>query len=287
MSHHRHVSAAHPWVDGRAPHLRIGHEAIAPFALLPGNPERVNQIGELLDEFTILASNREFRTGRGRYGGVDILVTSTGIGGSSTEIAVVELLSLGVHTLIRVGGCGAIQPHIRPGDLIVPTAAVRLGGTSVQYAPPEYPAVAHHEAVLSLIQAAAMAGVRPHVGVGATTATYYQGQGRIAVPGRPLHRNADLLDELQALGVLNLEMEAETLFTLAAIYGARSGAILAVHGNRATDAWLTDFAPVLLVACRLALSAVVLLASWDRKVAEAGESHFYPALIQPSGVVRT
>lgn len=281
MSQKNAVSAARPWVDGKAPHLRVGTEAAARFALLPGDPDRVNEIGTLLDDFTILASNREFRTGRGRYRGIDLLVTSTGIGGPSTEIAVAELLGLGVGTLIRVGGCGAIQPQIAPGDYIIPTASVRLGGASVQYARPEYPAAAHHEVILALIQAAAQAGRRPHVGVGATTATYYEGQQRTALPERPLHRSTDLLAELQALGVLNLEMEAETLFTLASIYGVRSGAILAVHGNRATDAWMTEFAPALLGACRMALESVRLLAEWDRQVHDAGAAHFHPALTNP------
>lgn len=272
------VAADRPWVYGKAPHLRLGPGSVAPFALLPGDPGRVDQIGDLLENFQIIASNREFRTGRGRYRGIDVMVTSTGIGGPSTEIAVIELLNLGVRTLIRVGGCGAIQPHIGPGDLIISTGAVRLGGASVQYAPPEFPAIAYHEVVMALVQAAGQARAPYHVGVGATTATYYEGQGRVAVPGHPLHRNDRLLDELRALGVLNLEMEAETIFTLATIYGARSGAILAVHGNRYTDAWLTDFEPYLLAACRIALSATYFLSCWDQMAVEAGETHFYPAL---------
>lgn len=272
------VSAARPWVAGKAPHLRVGPEEVAPYALLPGDPDRVNQIGTLLEDFTLLANNREFRTGRGQYKGIPVLVTSTGIGGPSTEIAVAELLGLGVRTLIRVGGCGALQPEIRPGDFIIPTASVRLGGASIQYARPEYPAAAHYEVILALIQAAALSGKRPHIGVGATTATYYEGQQRHAIPDRPLYRRSDLIEELKGLGVLNLEMEAETLYTLSSIYGARSGAVLAVHGNRTTDQWMTDFGPSLLTACQIALESVKLLAQWDQKVQDQGASHFYPAL---------
>src|SRR6056297_1361069 len=111
-------------------HLEVGEGDVADAVLLPGNPERVDKVTALWDESEEVAHHREYRTATGTYDGVPISVTSTGIGSPSATIAVEELARVGVDTFIRVGSCGAIQPEMEVGDLVISSGAVRQEGTS-------------------------------------------------------------------------------------------------------------------------------------------------------------
>ncbi len=173
---------------------------------------------------------------RGTVGGADVIVCSTGIGGPSTSIAVEELAQLGVTTFLRVGTTGAIQPHIEPGDVIVTTGAVRLDGASHHFAPPEFPAVPDFGCTTALVEAGRAAGVELHIGVTASSDTFYPGQERYdTVSGRVTRRFRGSLQEWQELGVLNYEMEASTLFTMSAALGLRAGCVAGVLVNRTRD----------------------------------------------------
>jgi uridine phosphorylase len=155
-----------------------------------------------------------------------VSVTSTGIGGPSTAIAVEELCSLGAHTLVRVGTCGGMQAGQRRGDLVIAQAAVRDEGTSRQYAPIDWPAVAHLDVVDALRQAAGAAAATAHVGVVQSKDSFY---GEMEPARMPV--SADLLARWEAwtrLGVLASEMECATLFTVAVTRGARAGAVLGI-----------------------------------------------------------
>ena len=110
----------------------------ATLAIVPGDPERVKRIAELLDNPVHLASHREFTTWRGEMDGKAVIICSTGIGGPSTSIAVEELAQLGIRTFLRIGTTGAIQPHLNVGDVIVTTGSVRLDGASLHFAPTEW-----------------------------------------------------------------------------------------------------------------------------------------------------
>ena len=114
----------------------------ATLAIVPGDPERVEKIAALMDKPVKLASHREFTTWRAELDGKAVIVCSTGIGGPSTSIAVEELAQLGIRTFLRIGTTGAIQANINVGDVLVTTAAVRLDGASLHFAPMEFPAVA-------------------------------------------------------------------------------------------------------------------------------------------------
>src|SRR5438093_10525003 len=118
-----------------------------------------------LDDAREVAFSREYRTFTGKVDGVAVSTMSTGMGGPSVAIGVEELHELGVHTLLRVGTCGASQPDIKVGDLVISFAAVRSEGTPNGYIPLEYPAVASLHVVNALIEAAEAAGARDHVGV--------------------------------------------------------------------------------------------------------------------------
>jgi uridine phosphorylase len=205
----------------------------ASLAIVPGDPDRVARIAQLLDEPRALAAHREFTSWIGKLDGNSVVVCSTGIGGPSTSIAVEELAQLGVTTFLRVGTTGGIQPNVNPGDVIVTTGAVRLDGASLHFAPMEFPAVADFECTTALVAAARDSGSTTHVGITASSDTFYPGQERYdTTTGRVVERLRGSLDEWQSMGVLNYEMESATLFTMCASSGWRAGCVAGVLVNR-------------------------------------------------------
>ncbi len=205
----------------------------ATLAIVPGDPERVKRIAELMDNPVLLASHREFTTWRGEMDGKAVIVCSTGIGGPSTSIAVEELAQLGIRTFLRIGTTGAIQPHLNVGDVIVTTGSVRLDGASLHFAPMEFPAVADFECTTALVETAKALGSRLHVGVTASSDTFYPGQERYdTVSGRVVQRFQGSMKEWQAMGVLNYEMESATLLTMCSSQGLRAGMVAGVIVNR-------------------------------------------------------
>jgi uridine phosphorylase len=182
-----------------------------------------------------------------------------------------------VHTFIRVGSTGAIQKDIDCGDVIISSAAVRLDCTSNCYVMPEYPAVASYEVLLALIEAAESLGISNyHVGVTATTADFYAGQNR-PTPKASGSGMEDLLPTLQRAGVLNLEMETATLYTLAGLYGLRAGSICAVYANRCTDEFKPEAGED--DAIKIANEATKILYEWDKKKRKKRKRWLFPSLL--------
>lgn len=205
----------------------------ATIALLPGDPARVERIAATMERPAFLAAHREFTSWLAWLDDAPVVVCSTGVGGPSTSIAVEELAQLGVRTFLRVGTTGGIQPHLRPGDVIVTTGAVRLDGASLHFAPMEFPAVADFECTTALVEASLAIGITPHVGITASADTFYPGQERYdTFSGRVTRRFRGSLEEWQAMGVLNYEMESATLFTMCASQGLRAGCVAGVLVNR-------------------------------------------------------
>jgi uridine phosphorylase len=224
-------------------HLDLDETKIdrARYAFLPGDPGRVPEIAQVFDrEAQQIAWKREYRTYLGRINGQPVLVTSTGIGGPSTSIAIDELAQLGVRTFLRVGTTGAIQSDIAVGDVIITTGAVRLDGASTHYAPIEYPAVAHYEIVQALVEAARALGKGFHVGITASCDTFYPGQERIDSYSQYVPRHFQgQTEELRRLHVLNYEMEAATVLTLCSAMGLRGGCVTGVIVNRTKGEHIT------------------------------------------------
>jgi len=275
----RFISAAIPQTEeGLQYHIWCKPGDVAPYVLLPGDPDRVPRISKYWDEKREVARHREYVTHTGKYKGVPISATSTGIGCPAVAIAIEELLRVGANTFIRVGTTGAIQPEIKVGDLVISTAAVRLDGTSRQYVRYEYPATAHYEVLMALIEAAENLGVRYHVGITASTDSFYTGQARPGYKGYTQSWMKELIFDLRAARVLNFEMEASTIFTLSNIYGARAGAICAVLANRITGEFIMDSGVE--DAIRVANEAVRILYKWDKIKEEKGKAHLYPGLLQ-------
>jgi uridine phosphorylase len=226
--------------EGRPYHIRLARKDVGRVALLPGDPGRVPLIAERLTDPAPLTSNREYTAYGGKAGSEKVVVLSTGIGGPSAAIAVEELARLGVEVMIRVGTCGAIQPSVKVGSLIIADAAVRMDGTSAQYVQPGYPAAATPGVVMALAEAAA-AGRKAHtVGIAASTDSFYVGQGRSGFGGYLPASMANVVEEMRSARVLCFEMESATLFTLGRIFGLKTGAIFAAVGNRVTNEFKQD-----------------------------------------------
>ena len=216
-------------------HLGISKQDLqgAELAIVPGDPARVERIAKLMQNPVHLNSVREFTLWRAEINHKPVVVCSTGIGGPSTSIAIEELSQLGVRTFLRVGTTGAIQESIEPGDIIITNGSVRLDGASSHFAPLEFPAVANFECTQALAEAARTAGTRYHVGVTASSDTFYPGQERYDTRTGYVNRHfRGSMEEWQQLGVLNYEMESATLLTMCAAQGLRAGCVAAAIVNR-------------------------------------------------------
>jgi len=203
-------------------HVGLSREDVGDYVLVPGDPFRTPLIAKHLDDAKEVAFSREYRTFTGAVDGVKVSAMSTGMGGPSVAIGVEELHELGVHTLLRVGTCGALQPGVKMGDLVIALAAVRSEGTSDGYVPREYPAVASLEMVNALVEASEAAKVPYHVGVMRSVDALYSDLVPAQMP-RP-----DLKGELEMwtrAGVIGNDMEASTLYVVSRIRGMRAGTI--------------------------------------------------------------
>ena len=205
-------------------HLNIDKSTHAEYALLTGDPQRVEKIAEHLTNPSFVANNREYKTYSGTIDGEKVLVTSTGIGGASAAIAVEELHMIGVHTFIRIGTCGGMQLDVNNGSLIIPTAAIRMEGTSKEYMPIEFPAVADFEVVTALKEAAKNIESEVHIGIIQSKDSFY---GQHSPERMPVGQ--ELMRKWKAWimgGCLASEMECAAIFTVAAVLKARAGAVL-------------------------------------------------------------
>ncbi len=256
-------------------HVELEPGDVADSVLLPGNPERVDKVTPLWDDHEEVAHHREYRTATGHYDGADISVTSTGIGSPSAAIAVEELARVGANTFIRVGSCGAIQPEMEVGDLVITRGAVRQEGTSKEYVREDYPAVADEEVVSALIAAAERLGHDYHVGLTMSADSFYAGQGREGFDGFEAAGSETLVEDLKNANVMNIEMEAAAILTLANVYGLRAGAVCSVFANRETGEFMTEGESV---AAETASLAVKLLAKMDEVKAEAGADRWHAGL---------
>ena len=216
---------------GEQYHIGCKPGDIAPNILLCGDPARAHRVAGYFAKAGKPICSREYVTITGTYKGLPMTVMATGMGPDNTEIALVEIAQVVKQpTLIRIGSSGALRKGIELADLVISSGAVRLENTSTQFVVEGYPAVAHHEVLLALIEAAAANKVPHHVGLTATAPGFYGAQAR-KVPGFP-PRDPELPAKLDAMGVSNFEMETSCLFTLATLRGLRAGAVCAIFANR-------------------------------------------------------
>lgn len=196
------------------PHIRLSEDDSAPYALLPGDPGRLDRIGECLDDVEELRYNREYRSLRGTFKGVPVLALSTGIGGASTVIAVEELARIGVKAMIRIGSCGALQPDIRFGELVLANGAVRGDGASKAYVDGIYPAVPDTKLLLALMESAGELLAKSHVGLVRSHDSFY------------IDDEAAVGAYWSERGVLGADMETAALFVVGGLRGIKTASIL-------------------------------------------------------------
>ena len=214
-------------------HIQVGKGEVGRYVILPGDPKRCKKIAQYFDDPVFVADNREYVTYTGTLDGVKVSVTSTGIGGPSASIAMEELYRCGADTFVRIGTCGGMQTEIKSGDIVIATAAVRMEGTSREYAPIEYPAFANFECTTALYNAAKEKGIEPFVGITASSDTFYPGQERYDTYSGKVYRDYEgWIKQWQDLNVMNYEMESATLFTMCNALGLRAGMVAGVIVNR-------------------------------------------------------
>jgi len=201
-------------------HIRCKKGDVGKYVLIPGDPARAKRIAEKFDSFEKISENREYVVYTGIKDGVRLSVCSTGIGGPSTAIAMEELSKVGAHTFIRVGSAGGRKENIPVGSVVVVNAAVRGDGTSKEYLPVIYPAVANIQVTIALMQASKeyLGDENYYVGTSFTRDAYYV-------------QNSELNESLLETDVAISEMECATVFIVASKRGLRTGAIVGTDSN--------------------------------------------------------
>lgn len=210
--------------EKRLLHTNLCKSEIAKYCLLPGSPQRVERIAKYLDNPEKVRVNREYETWCGYLEGEKVLVTSTGIGGPSTAIAIEELYELGADTFIRIGSCATTSPKCKRGDVVIPQASVRMEGTANHYAPIEFPAVPSIEVLDELRAASDKLKYPSAVGTVICRDLFYTQYDNVEQPASYLIRPA--FEAYKKLGAIATEMETATMFIACAKLGARAGACM-------------------------------------------------------------
>ena len=246
-------------------HIQLSEEHGARYAIIPGDPGRVEKIASFLEDAHQVGCNREYNSYMGYLEGEKVLVVSTGIGGPSCAICVEELAKIGVDTFIRVGTCGGMQPEVAPGDVVIATGAIRMDGTSKEYMPIEFPAVADFHVTNALYNAANKLGYANHIGVVQATDSFYGQHSPESMPN-----SAELLSKWEAWkrgGCLASEMEGATLFIVSAARKLRSGAVFHCVWNQeaAKSAMPKDRKEDTSAAIKTAIEALRNIIKQDKK----------------------
>ena len=193
-------------------HIQLGKGDVGRYVLLPGDPKRCEKIAAHFDNPVKMADSREYVTYTGYLEGEKVSV------------------KIGADTFIRVGTCGGMQIPVKSGDLVIATGAIRMEGTSREYAPIEYPAVADFHMVQALVQAAEKGKYPYHVGVVQCKDAFY---GQHEPETKPV--SYELLNKWEAwkrLGCLASEMESAALFVVGNYLRVRVGSIFLVVANQ-------------------------------------------------------
>jgi uridine phosphorylase len=260
------------------PHVDTGSAPLPRYVLLPGDPGRVPVIGDGWEAYEEISFKREFRLARGRAGGVEIAACSTGIGAPSAEIALMDLSGAGADTFIRVGTCGALQPEIEIGTLVVQEGAVRLQGSPDAYCEPEYPAIADRDVTFALIEACEQLGMPYTVGLTASVDSFFAGQDNDMPVPLELPAKTAFAPKMRSYGVKTFEMEAAALFVIGRLIKRRCGSICAVASNRTTGE-RREVPDTVADVSRVANRAVAILAGWDAVLASEGRRFLTPSLL--------
>ena len=216
--------------DGEQYHIGLKTGDVGKYVILPGDPKRCKKIAEYFDNAELIADRREYTTYTGYLNGEKVSVTSTGIGGPSASIALEELVQIGAEKFIRVGTCGGIDIDVKGGDLVIATGAVRMEGTSKEYAPIEFPAVADIEITNALIEACKKYNNIYHAGIVQCKDSFY---GQHCPEKSPI--GYELINKWEAwkrLGCKASEMESAALFVVGSALKVQVGSIFLTVANQ-------------------------------------------------------
>jgi uridine phosphorylase len=240
-------------------HIDIAPGEIPPLILLPGDPFRAKKIAETyFDNPKEIAHNREYWSFKGEYKGVPVAVCSTGIGCPSAAIAIEELVKVGGKVFVRVGTAGAIDSSLQAGDIVIFTGSVRDDGTSRQYVPLEYPAIADPNLVQELTNAARRKDSKIAVGIGHSKDAFYSEYPEMVVDSTVMKKK---WDRMRSAGVLATEMEAATLFIIGQLRKVRVGAICVIVGEPVAEETKITGKPKLDDLIHIALDAMISIAN--------------------------
>ena len=203
-------------------HIRLEKEDVGDYVIIVGDRGRVERVAKYFENPRKVGENREYLTWTGFVSGKKVSVMSTGMGAPAVSIAVEELATLDVKVIIRVGTTGALQKNLKLGDGVIAVGSVRRDGTTLQYLPPEFPAVADVDVVNALIESARRNGIRYHVGNVYSTDSYY---ARLFDP----ESHSRYIEKLIKAGVLSVEMEVGALYVVGSIKRIKTGSILVVR----------------------------------------------------------
>ena len=203
--------------------IHIGAEQgqIAPTVLLPGDPLRAKHIAETMLENTICFNQVRSMLGyTGRYGDKRVSVMGSGMGMPTLSIYVNELVTdYQVKTLIRVGTCGAFQPDLKIGDIVLAmTASTDSQMNKIRFNGLDYAPAASFELLLKAYQVARERGIGVHVGGIFASDNFYSD-------------DPDWWKLWAEYGILVVEMESNALYTLAAKFKVDALSILTVSDS--------------------------------------------------------
>lgn len=216
--------------DGTQYHIGLKEGDVGEYVILPGDPKRCKKIAEYFDNGELIADKREYTTYTGYINGKKVSVTSTGIGGPSASIALEELVNIGAKTFIRVGTCGGIDTDVKGGDIVIATGAIRMEGTSKEYAPIEFPAVSDLSVTNSLVNAAKNLNYEYHTGVVHCKDSFYGQHNPERMPV-----NYELQNKWEAwkrMGTLASEMESAALFIAGSFLKVKVGSVFLTVANQ-------------------------------------------------------
>lgn len=215
---------------GEQYHIGLNKGDVGEYVILPGDPKRCEKIAAYFDNAQLIADRREYTTYTGFLNGTKVSVTSTGIGGPSASIALEELVNIGAKTFIRVGTCGGIDTNVKGGDIVIATGAIRMEGTSKEYAPIEFPAIANLDVINSLVNASKNLNYEYHTGVVQCKDSFY---GQHSPDKMPV--NYELLNKWEAwkkMGTLASEMESAALFIVGSFLKVKVGSVFLTVANQ-------------------------------------------------------
>ena len=202
------------------PILKLDDSAIPELILVVGDPNRLNEVADHLEDTKELGRNREYHSISGYFNGKQLAVFSHGVGSAGAGACFEELCRGGAKKIIRAGSAGGLQKSVNAGDLVIAQAAVREDGLSPKLVPHGYPALATPDLVINLRNAAIAADIKYHEGLVLTSDMFYPHE--ILGSDLPLWQRA---------GVTAVEMEAAALFVICSLQGVKTAAVFAIDGN--------------------------------------------------------